>query len=309
MKFYLKAMERTYEILEKGDNRDLTSKICDYILIVLVIINVFCIILESVDSIYKLYKEVFSYIEMISVIIFTIEYFLRCWSIKVEINYNDAIKKRTRLTYATSFYGLIDIVSILPFYLQFIFPGLDLRILRSIRLLRILKISHYSTAIEDLISAIYHERKAFVATLYLLSIAVLLSSTLFYFAETKYQDEKLSSIPDAIYWSLITLTTVGYGDITPITFTGKIITLFTSIMGVCIVALLAGIVATAFGNQISERKMLFEQEIRQALKDGFISQEEEQIIADMRENFNITEEQEKYIIEMFKSGKISDKLD
>jgi len=112
-----------------------------------------------------------------------------------------------------------------------------------------------------------------------------------YFAETTHQPDKFGSIPDAIYWSLITLTTVGYGDVSPVTGVGKIIAVSTAFMGVCVVALLTGIVASAFANQITRRKVIFESQLREALKDGTIDEDEQISLENLRVAFNLSEEQ------------------
>ena len=190
-----------------------------------------------------------------------------------------------------SFSGFIDLVSILPFYLQALFPGLDLRVLRTLRLLRIFKLSNYNTAIEDLFSAVYEERKSFIAALYLFVIAFVLTSSLIYYAENEMQPDKFASIPDAMYWSLITLTTVGYGDVSPLTWVGKIISVATALMGVSVVALLTGILANAFSNQIARRKMLFEDQIREALEDGVVDALEVRSLEQLRKDFGLSKQQ------------------
>jgi len=190
-----------------------------------------------------------------------------------------------------SFSGLIDLVSILPFYLQALFPGLDLRVLRTLRLLRIFKLSNYNTAIEDLFSAVYEERKSFIAALYLFVIAFVLTSSLIYYAENEAQPEKFASIPDAMYWSLITLTTVGYGDVSPVTWIGKVISVATALMGVSVVALLTGILANAFSNQIARRKLIFEDQIREALEDGVVDAVEIRSLEQLRKDFGLSKQQ------------------
>ena len=190
-----------------------------------------------------------------------------------------------------SFSGVIDLVSILPFYLQALFPGLDLRVLRTLRLLRIFKLSNYNTAIEDLFSAVYEERKSFIAALYLFVIAFVLTSSLIYYAENDVQPEKFASIPDAMYWSLITLTTVGYGDVSPVTWMGKVISVATALMGVSVVALLTGILANAFSNQIARRKLIFEDQIREALEDGVVDAVEVRSLEELRKDFGLSKQQ------------------
>ena len=145
-------------------------------------------------------------------------------------------------------------------------------------------------ALEDLISAVRHESRSFAATLYLLVLALLISSSLIYVAEQDVQPEHFGSIPQAMWWTVVTLTTVGYGDIVPHTVAGKFIATLTALMGVCVVALLTGIVATGFTNQVAMRRQQLEAEISSALSDGVITTDEREKIDDLRQRLNITEE-------------------
>jgi len=237
------------------------------------------------------YADHFYTFEFFSVIIFSIEYLMRLWASAAKHANEDKIFGSARLGYMFSFSGLIDLVSILPFYLQALFPGLDLRVLRTLRLLRIFKLSNYNTAIEDLFSAVYEERKSFIAALYLFVIAFVLTSSLIYYAENEAQPEKFASIPDAMYWSLITLTTVGYGDVSPVTWIGKVISVATALMGVSVVALLTGILANAFSNQIARRKLIFEDQIREALEDGIVDAVEIRSLEQLRKDFGLSKQQ------------------
>ncbi len=165
-------------------------------------------------------------------------------------------------------------------------------------MIRLLKISHYSSALEDLISAIRHERGSFTAAIYLLVLALFFSSSTMYLAEYNVQPEKFSSIPETMWWSIITLTTVGYGDVSPVTTVGKIIAAITSIMGVMTVALLTGIVANAFANQVQRRNSIFEAEVVHALSDGKITSEEAEKIEALRKRFDLSDEHAEAIIEI-----------
>ena len=287
-KKYLEFKSHVFTILEKNDGSNKISTNCDYLIIAFIILNIIIIICESIDKIFQGNEEIFRNLEIFFVLLFTFEYLLRLWS-QQDFEKNGKIKNG-RIRYFFSFYGLVDILSVLPFYLQIIFPGFDLRILRTFRLIRILKISHYNSAIEDLFQAIYVERKPFLATLYIFAVAILLNSTLLYFAESQVQPDKFGSIPDAIYWSVITLTTVGYGDVTPQTSIGKVIAVFTALTGICVVALLSGIVATAFSRQINQRQLIFEEQVRKALEDGVITDTEMEMLNTMRKEFDIDDE-------------------
>ena len=288
---YSQVQQRILEILESGQKGDRTSRICDTLIALLVVINIIAVTLESVSDFSVKYANQFYAIEFFSVVIFSIEYLTRLWVSAAKNAAEDKIFGSSRLGYMLSFSGVIDLVSILPFYLQALFPGLDLRVLRTLRLLRIFKLSNYNTAIEDLFSAVYEERKSFIAALYLFVIAFVLTSSLIYYAENEVQPEKFASIPDAMYWSLITLTTVGYGDVSPVTWIGKVISVATALMGVSVVALLTGILANAFSNQIARRKMIFEDQIREALADGVVDAVEVRSLEQLRKDFGLSKQQ------------------
>ena len=288
---YSQFQQRILEILESGQKGDRTSRVCDTLIALLVVINIIAVTLESVSDFSVKYADQFFAIECFSVVIFSIEYLTRLWASAAKNTAEDKIFGSSRLGYMLSFSGVIDLVSILPFYLQALFPGLDLRVLRTLRLLRIFKLSNYNTAIEDLFSAVYEERKSFIAALYLFVIAFVLTSSLIYYAENDVQPEKFASIPDAMYWSLITLTTVGYGDVSPVTWMGKVISVATALMGVSVVALLTGILANAFSNQIARRKLIFEDQIREALEDGVVDAVEVRSLEQLRKDFGLSKQQ------------------
>jgi voltage-gated potassium channel len=233
----------------------------------------------------------------------------RVWSAPAKRNLE---KKETsakaRIRYIFSFYGLIDLVAILPFYIQALFPGLDLRVLRALRLLRILKLNHYNSALDDLFGAILEEKKSFLTTLYIFSVAFVLSSSLIYYAEHRVQPEAFRSIPDAMYWSIITLTTVGYGDVSPITVFGKSIAAITAIFGVVVVALLTGIVANSFNAQMDRRKVIFEDQVRNALLDGVLDSDEEASLDDLRKRFGMSKLQADTLINHVKKTRENPEL-
>lgn len=278
---------RTMQVLNQADEGDVVSRICDAVITLLVILNVIAITLESYQPIYDAYGPAFDLFEVFSIGFFTIEYLLRVWSNAARTPH---APWEGRLKYILSFHGLVDLIATLPFYLQTILTGVDMRILRMVRLVRLLKLSHYSSALQDLFDAIRAERRSFGATLYLLAIALTLSSALMYYAEGSAQPDKLHSIPHAMYWSLITLTTVGFGDISPITPIGKVIAMITALIGVSTVAILTGIVASSFANQVARRKAIYEKELRVAYEDGILSPDEERILAALQDRFDLGED-------------------
>jgi voltage-gated potassium channel len=272
-------------------------------------LNLIAVALESVPALQKNYGTWFYNFEIFSVVVFTIEYVSRVWSAPAKRNLEKketSFKARTR--YIFSFYGLIDLVAILPFYIQALFPGLDLRVLRALRLLRILKLNHYNSALDDLFGAILEEKKSFLTTLYIFSVAFVLSSSLIYYAEHRVQPEAFRSIPDAMYWSIITLTTVGYGDVSPITVFGKSIAAITAIFGVVVVALLTGIVANSFNAQMDRRKVIFEDQVRNALLDGVLDSDEEASLDDLRKRFGMSKLQADTLINHVKKTRENPEL-
>ena len=300
---YLKIQKRTSQLLSKGNVADKPSQYVDMILFILIVLNIAAVCLESVKHIGNEYKVAFNAFEFFSVVIFSIEYVLRVWSAPARNDLGNSTNIIKRMKYIFSFTGLIDFLAIIPSILPYFFGGLDLRLLRVLRLLRLLKISNYSSALEDFFSAIKADWRSFSAALYLMIIALFLSSALMYIAEHDSQPEKFSSIPETMWWGLITLTTVGYGDVSPVTPLGKIIGAFTAIMGVCTVALLTGIVASAFANQRAQKAAILEAEINQALSDGVISDDEAQKIEKLRKELNLSPEHSKSLVDILSEKK------
>ena len=288
---------RLLQVLERSAPDDRASRWCDLAIATLVLLNVAAIVLDSLPSLHRLWGPAFEAFEAFSVAVFTMEFALRLWASGVRFELSPGSAWRGRRRYLFSTYGLIDLMAIAPFYLQWLIPGLDLRVLRIVRLVRVFKLSHYSTAIEDLFQAVYEERRSFAAALYLLLIAMLMSSTLLYFAEHEAQPERIGSIPDALYWSVITLTTVGYGDLSPVTWAGRMISIATAFLGVCTVALLTGIVASAFANQMARRRVIYEVQLRRAMADGQLSADDAQTLEKLRRSFNLSAEQAAHMVE------------
>jgi len=170
------------------------------------------------------------------------------------------------------------------------FPYLDLRILRVLRLLRILKLSKYNTALQDLFQAVYSERQAFGSAVFLLTIATVVSASLMHFAEGHEQPEFFGTIPHSIYWAIITITS-GYGNVEPVTKAGEAIALITGFLGVCMAAIMTGIVASAFSNQVARKKAAFEAQIREIFSDGVVSEEEKETLKRLQAHYRLTDVQ------------------
>lgn len=274
-----------------------TTVIFSWVLTIMVLANVTAVVLESVHWIREPFSEALYVFEAVSIAFFSIEYLLRLWT-AVEFNApGEHTSLQKRLGYALSFHGLVDLIAILPFFFQHFMPGVDLRFLRIVRTMRILKLSHYNSALEDLIGAIYSERDSFISAIYLLAITILLSSCMIYYVEHNLQPEKFGSIPESMWWSVITLTTVGYGDAAPISGLGKLIGAFTAFSGVLTVALLTGIVASAFSTRMRREEIEFESEVSEALRSGGMTTKEQETLERLRREFGITQNHAEAIIQ------------
>ncbi len=271
---------RTFEVLEVARQGDRSSRWCDWFLIALILVNVAAVTLETVASIRADWGPVFHVLELFSVAVFSVEYVLRVWSC-VEANAGSGGTWRQRLRYMVSPLAIIDLVVILPFYLSFII-GVDLRFLRVFRLLRVLKLGRYSPALAMLMAVLREESGTFLAAFFVLGILLVFSASGMYLCERAAQPEVFSSIPAAMWWAMATLTTVGYGDVTPITPLGKVFGGFITLIGIGTAALPAGILASGFVDQLRRRRGLMSREIDRALEDGLIDADEEQSLERLR---------------------------
>jgi|TARA_B110001454_G_scaffold160573_1_gene149975 voltage-gated potassium channel len=229
--------------------------IFDRFMIALILLNILAIMLETVASINASYENIFYYFEVFSVTVFTIEYMLRVWSC-TEDKDNDYSNPITgRIKYIMSPMAIIDLLAFLPFYLTMFF-AIDLRILRILRMLRLLKLTRYSEALSVVWAVLTKQRRALTAAFFIMLVALLFTSSIIYLFEHEVQPEKFSSIPESMWWALATLTTVGYGDVTPITNGGKLFAGMTMILAIGLAALPIGVIATGFANEIQKHEFI-----------------------------------------------------
>tara|TARA_X000001036_G_C20659896_1_gene798505 strand:+ start:742 stop:1455 length:714 start_codon:yes stop_codon:yes gene_type:complete len=223
----------------------------DRFIYILIFLNVAAMIFESHESIRKAYGNFFYYFELLSILIFSFEYIYR-------ISYS-FIKKGMKgsVNYIFSFFGLIDLISILPFYLnQFInLDGRFLRILRLFRLTRIFKFGRDSNSLKLFTKALISVKEQLLFTLFLSALTILFSSSAIYYLENEAQPEKFSSITESVWWATISLATVGYGDVYPITVGGKIFATIISLVGIGVVAIPTGVISASFVEEIYKERI------------------------------------------------------
>jgi voltage-gated potassium channel len=259
--------KRIYEILEIARPDDRASRRFDIFIVLLISLNIFALVLESVEAMHVRYDFWFFWFEVLSVGVFSVEYLLRIWSC-VEAPDN-------RFSHAVT--GSM-------FFL------LDLRFLRALRLLRIFKLTRYSSAMSSLLKVLRDEAQSFGAAFLILFVIMIIASSGVYLFEHKAQPEAFSNIPEAAWWSVATLTTVGYGDVTPVTFGGKLFGIFIMIIGIGMVALPAGILASAFTEELRQRRTKYEDLAGTVLRDGLITPQERQEMEATRVELGLSED-------------------
>jgi voltage-gated potassium channel len=286
---YQQVQLRVFKILE-GDVTEPASRFCEIFIASLVILNVVAIILESVPSIHEEWAQFFHFFDLFSVVVFSLEYVLRVWSYAQKFAHKGGSAWEGRKSYVFSFFGLVDFFSTVPFYLQLLFPGADLRVLRMFRLLRIFKLSRYNSAMDDMFEAIKSERDSFSSALFLLLISCLLFSSLIYIIEGHDQPEVFPSIPAAMHWFVVTIIS-GWGNVDPVTYPGVVLVIITQILAIALAAILTGVVSTAYTTQVSRREALYEMEIREVLADGVVTPEEEAHLRALQAKYGMSNEQ------------------
>ncbi len=240
-----------FEVLEVSEEKGNLSWIIDFFLMLLIGLNVFAFILETVESIYLLSPGFFLYFEYFSVLVFTVEYILRIWTADLKKGFESPFTGRIK--FAITPLALIDLLAILPFYLPLL--GLDLRVLRILRmfrLFRLLKFARYVAALEVLGAVVRKQKEALIMSLVLLLFMLLLTSSAMFFVEHEAQPDNFSSIPATMWWGIATITTVGYGDVYPITSLGKTLAGCVVLIGVGMIALPTGILVSGYMEQIDE---------------------------------------------------------
>jgi voltage-gated potassium channel len=280
---------RTHEILEKAQPNDRASRICDFALIALISANVVAVIMESIPATGIAYKAWFDIFEAFSVAVFSVEYLARVWSCVDASGRSSDHPVIARVRYMLTPMALIDLLVVLPFYLGF-FVSMDLWFMRVVRLMRLFKMARYFTPISLLLKVLREEARFIVAALFILSRLLVLASSLAYLAEHRIQPEVFGSIPDAMWWAIITMTTVGYGDVTPVTVTGKIIASCIGVIGLGMVALPAGLLASGFIEELRRRRMEYQSLVQEVLSDQVVTNEEERRLEESRIALGLSEE-------------------
>lgn len=290
------SRRRIYQILELTDPEDKTSRLVSFAIVGLIIVNVLAIVLESIPSFYSTYGSFFFNLEITSCVIFIIEYLLRVWS-SVE-NPDTAEDEsgqpitdgRRRMNFMLKPLAIIDFLAFVPVFLQLLFPGVDLRFLRALRLLRVFKLTRYFQSFEMILEVLHDEWRSLAGTMFIMLVILVMAACGLYYIERDIQPDKFGSIPEAMWWAMAALTTVGYGDAYPITPVGKIIGSVVTLLGIGMVALPSGILASSFSERMRQRRESMQSRIDQALEDGLITRDEELSLRKLGKELGLNEE-------------------
>lgn len=254
MKRYQAVKQRAFEIVNKAEDGDLASKIFDWTIMALIALSIVSIILESYGSIYTKWYSTFKTFELITVIVFTIEYVLRLWT--ADLLYPES--KHPRLKYVFSLMAIIDLLAILPFYLPFIAADLRflrmMRLLRLFRILRVLKLGRYFEALQVIMKVVKSSGPQLVMSVALCAFVMLFSAIVMYEAEHPVQPEKFPNVISSLWWAICTLTTVGYGDVYPVTAVGRFFASVISLVGIGIIAIPTGIITAGFSRTVIQSR-------------------------------------------------------
>lgn len=271
-------------------------KILDYALVTLICINCIFSILESVEHLSIVHGHIFHAFDKFSVIIFSIEYLLRVWT-AVEVDdprFHHPLTGRLRFMFTPM--ALVDLIAIAPFYMG-IFFEVDLRAMRVLRLLRVFKLTRYSQAMTIMIAVLRQEARAIGALLFVFVVILTFVSSLMYLLEHLAQPRIFADIPSAMWWAVVTMTTLGYGDMVPVTPLGRIIGACTAVLGVGMIALPAGVLASGFSEQVRIRREAYLESLEKVMADGQIPRRARRRLEETRLRLGLSHEEAAYMLE------------
>ncbi len=296
-----RPMQRRRLILYRGLEGDLRHGWPRYLnaaLMVLIAANVIAVVIGSIAAVQRDWGDWLVAFELVSVAVFTVEYLVRLW---VAVEAKAYSGRWGRLRYALTPMALIDLVAIAPFYLG-LWLELDTRFLRVLRLLRVFKLTRYSASMDLLLTVLRQEAAAIGSAMFVMLIIIVLAASGIHLIEGRVQPDAMGSIPKAMWWAAVTLTTVGYGDVVPVTVPGRLFGLLITVAGVGMVALPAGILASGFSQELNKRREAYRRRVKRALEDGTVSRRERAVLERKRRELGVSEEEASAILDAESAG-------
>ena len=238
---------RVHQILDRPQDGDTAGKVANGLLLTLIAVNVIVAILGTVQGFNDRFGDRLYYFDRVSIGVFSVEYLLRVWSCTADDKYSRPLLGRLR--YMLSPAALVDLFAVAPFYL-----GLDLRYLRVFRLFFLFKLGRYAMRLRLIRNVFVAKKEELVISTSIAVVALVFCSAAMYYVEKNHQPEAFSSLPSSMWWAVETLTTVGYGDIVPVTAAGKVLGAMIALIGIALFALPAGILSGGFSEELARQK-------------------------------------------------------
>jgi len=299
---HLHLRRKVYHMLGGEGRHTPLVRVMDLALLTLICANCISSILETVESLSVMHSRFFHEFDLISVGIFSVEYVLRVWTAVEKDEFRDPLWGRLR--YMVTPMALVDLVAVLPFYLGF-FVQIDLREFRVLRLLRLFKLTRYSSAMTIMMAVIRQELHAISTMLVMFAITLVSISSLMFLIEHPVQPQLFTDIPSSMWWGVVTMTTLGYGDMVPITPWGRVLGGFTALLGVGMIAFPAGVLASGFTEQLRLRREDYERKADGLLekKMGKITTTDRRRLEEARLALHLTHQEAAHILEHARMGK------
>ncbi len=288
-----------FQMLGGEGHRSRLVKALDYALMALICVNCVFSMLESVERLAMVHGKIFHDFDVVSVLIFSVEYWLRLWTIVEDPKYADPLWGRLR--YVVTPLALVDLFAVLPFYLGFIVT-FDLRELRVLRLLRVFKLTRYSNAMVIMTAVLRQEARSMGTIIFVFLVILVFDASLMYLLEHPVQPDVFSDVPTSLWWGVETMTTLGYGDMVPQTWLGKVLGGLTALLGVGMIALPAGIMASGFTEQMRLRREDFEQDVEKLARQGDLTARQRRRLEEARIALGLTHEEAAHIVSHARKG-------
>ena len=253
--FSMRLKRSLYKLLESGHSHDWQSRTFETAMAALIILNVVAFTLETVPSIHDAHETFFVLFDFVSIMIFSAEYLARLWVCTEHPPFRGLSPVKARFKFARSPFMIVDLLAIMPYYLG-VFFNLDLRVLRILRLLRFFKLARFSPAFNTMLRVLMRERSALFGVLIVLVAMIIIAASLLYLAEGDNPESEFATVPQAMWWAVVTLTTVGYGDVAPVTALGKFLAGIVMISGLGFFALPIGIIASGFMDEFRRQDFI-----------------------------------------------------
>ena len=283
---------KVFAMLEPTGHSGRLHTYIDNFVVFWIALSITCVIFESVESVRAMFALEFHVIDVMAFTIFTIEYIARVYTAPENPTYKHL--RMPHWAHIRSGSAIIDLLAILPFVLESLLSQhLDLRFLRVFRLVRMLKLTRYTSALQTLYKVVQREWQVIFASVFVMMLLVVLTASLGFLLEHEAQPDKFENIPQSIYWAIITLASVGYGDISPITPLGRLLTVVVALIGIGIFAIPAGLLASAFTDQLRIDREAFKQRLMLAFEDGMLDHAERELIVAEAERLHLSHDEVK----------------